>query len=343
MAQVTGRDDQVQPARRALLRSTVGHAAAVLLGLLAGLVLQAWTLGFLGHLGGEALYVRAIYTPVSFLVLAVTEGLAVASQVSSGIATRNKRSDALWGFPTFLSVGGVGLLLVGVLFALGRNPVFDALNVPATARPGVVTFVLAMCFASVGSLLPILGSAVLRGTGRTGAASLLAVGGTALSILAMVVLAATTEWGLVAVPVGILVSDLVVGAAALMWLRAPLTRLRTLRPRSEAIRELWTFGAPVAGTFLMLSVVSSGYLVVLRNAGESGVAGFNLGQMVVGISCRWRWRSARVRRSPRTCCRVSCADPSSKQDCPSPCTRRCPPTRCSVSSRFCSGAPCRIS
>lgn len=62
-----------------------------------------------------------------------------------------------------------------MLFALGRNPVFDALNVPATARPGVVTFVLAM-----------------------------------------VVLAATTEWGLVAVPVGILVSDLVVGAAALM-------------------------------------------------------------------------------------------------------------------------------
>jgi Na+-driven multidrug efflux pump len=281
VAQVPVKTDP-QVRNPSMVSSTVRHASAVLLGLVAGLVLQAWTLGFLGHLGGEALYIRAIYTPVSFLVLAVTEGLSIASQVSAGIATRNKRADALWAFPTLLSLGGGCLLLIGALFMLGQNVVFGVLNVSPANRDGVVTFVISMCLASVVSLAPILGSALLRGTGRTGSASILAVGATVLSVLAMIVLDNTTELGVLVVPVGILAADIVLGAAAMVLLRGQLARISRLRPRRDALGELWKFGAPVTGTFLMLSVVSSGYLAVLRNAGETGIAGFSLGQMAIG-------------------------------------------------------------
>src|SRR6187402_1407596 len=95
MPSVTDAGDLATAGTTPMAGPAIRFGAAILVGLLAGLVLQIFTLAFLGRLGGDALYVRAIYTPISFLVLAVTEGLVVAAQVSSGIAARSGRRDTL--------------------------------------------------------------------------------------------------------------------------------------------------------------------------------------------------------------------------------------------------------
>ncbi|GAA1610786.1 MATE family efflux transporter [Actinoplanes couchii] len=260
-----------------LVAPAVRFSGSILVGLLAGLLLQVFTLAFLGRLGGDALYVRAIFTPIGFLILAVTEGVIVAAQVSAGIATRSGRAAVARPLPTFLLLGGGVLLLVAGVFTAGSGPILDALAVAPAVRADVVSFVVAMCLATVVSLVPWGGAALLRGIGRTAASSALAVGFTVLAMVTMVVLGATTGLGVLAVPVATALAAVVAGAVTLGVL------LRGHGPpgpwlQREAAVTVWTLGAPVAVTFLLLSTVNFGFLRVLRDATAIDVAGFNLGQ-----------------------------------------------------------------
>jgi Na+-driven multidrug efflux pump len=230
----------------------------------------------------------AIYTPIGFLVLAVTEGLVVAAQVSAGIATRSGRRDTLRLLPTFLALGGGALIPTAGVFAAASSAIMSALEVDPADRGEVLTFVVAVCLTTVVSLVPLAGGAVLRGMGRTVASSVLSVGFTVLSIAAMTVLGVWTDLGMLAVPASTLIAGVLAGAAALMLLRGHTAASSWFR--RDAAAELWAFGAPVAVTFLILSSVNFGYLRVLREANTADIAGFNLGQgansffMVVAIA-----------------------------------------------------------
>jgi Na+-driven multidrug efflux pump len=267
-----------------LVAATVKFSASILLGLLASLVLQMWTVAYLGRLGGDALYVRSIYAPIGFLVLAVTEGLVVAAQVSAGIATRGgRRDDAVRPIPTYLAVGGALLTLTAAVFVAGSGSVFSVLDVVPSQRFDVLTFVVAVCITSALSLVPHLGAAVLRGVGRPGVSSVLGLGFTVLSMVGMVILGKTTSLGALTVPVGGLLAAVVVGIAAVVSLRRHGLPALTPSLRRDAIGGLWAFGAPVAATFLLLSMVTFGYLWVLRDAGTAEIAGFSLGQMATSF------------------------------------------------------------
>jgi Na+-driven multidrug efflux pump len=276
MAVLTDEEDFATGGTASLIAPAIRFAASILVGLLAGLVLQIFTLVFLGRLGEDALYVRAIYTPIGFLVLAVTEGLVVATQVSVGIATRSGRRDTLRSLPTFLVLGGGALLLTAGVFAAAATPILNALEVDPADHGNVLTFVVAVCLATVVSLVPLAGGAVLRGMGRTVASSVLSVGFTLLSVGAMIALGVWTDLGMLAVPGSTLIAGVVAGAAALWLLRGNMDASSWFR--RDAAAELWRFGAPVAVTFLMLSSVNFGYLRVLRNATSADITGFNLGQ-----------------------------------------------------------------
>ncbi|WP_033219792.1 MATE family efflux transporter [Kitasatospora phosalacinea] len=259
-------------------------AVSILLGLVAGLVLQTWTVAFLGRLGPEALYVRSVYTPIGYLVLAVTEGLVVATQVSAGIAARNGRSrDALKSVPTFFAIGAGLLVLQAAVVLAASGSILAALGVAPGARHAVLVFVVTLALTSAIGLVPHLGAGVLRGLGHTGPASWLGVLFTVLSIVGTVVLHAVTGLGVLAVPIGGLPATLIIGVAVAVVLRRKQVARPPLAGDRAAVRELLSLGAPVAGTFLLLSTVTFGYLRMLREAGPTEVAGFSLGQMAVGL------------------------------------------------------------
>jgi Na+-driven multidrug efflux pump len=264
-----------------LFGTTVRLSWSILLGMLAGLALQIWTIAFLGWQGPEALYVRSIYTPVGFLVLAVTEGLVVATQVHAGIAARTgEAARALRVAPTFLMLGGGVLALTAALFALLSGPVLTALGVPPADRSHVLTFIVAVAVSSAVGLAPLVGGAALRGVGRVGIAAVLGVAFSGLSAAAMVALNATTGLGVNSVPLGGLVATVIVGAITIRLLpRHGISLPADWRPSREALQQLWMLALPVAATFLLLSTVSFGYLRVLRAAGQLQVTGFSLGQM----------------------------------------------------------------
>jgi Na+-driven multidrug efflux pump len=276
------------------LRATMVHfSSAIALTMLAGLLLQLWVVAFLGWQGPRALYVRSIYTPIGFVVLAVTEGTAVATQVLAGIAVRSGQKErALRLAPTILTASAAALLLTTVAFAAGSGPLLDALTVPEGDRGLVVSFTVGMCLVSAAGLVPLVASAALRGVGAVRTASMLGVGGALLSAGLMVGLDAVTGMGLAAVPLGSLLSTVLVGALAVRALPRAGVRMPTWRLSREGLRQMWSIGLPVAGTFLLLSFVSTGYLRVLRHAGTTEIVAFataqtatlfvSLGAMAIG-------------------------------------------------------------
>nr|MDT0656954.1 MATE family efflux transporter [Micromonospora sp. DSM 115978] len=271
-----------RPAEPSLTRTTVRMSTSILLGMLAALALQVWTAAFLGWQGPQALYVRSIYAPLGFVILAVTEGLLVATQVAAGVAARTgDRSRSLFTMPTFLLLGGGVLTLTAVTFVLVPDVVMDALAVPPGDRSVVVGFILACAVSAALGLAPLLAGAALRGIGEAGVSAVLAIGYAGLSGVAMVVLDATTSLGILSVPLGGLVAAAVVGVATVRLLPRYGVRAPRWRVSAEALGWVRSVAVPVAATFLLLSTVSFGYLRVLRNAGTVEVSGFGLGQTVL--------------------------------------------------------------
>ncbi|MFI8423900.1 MATE family efflux transporter [Streptomyces sp. NPDC085479] len=262
-------------------RRTVRLAWSIFIGMLASLALQVWTVAFIGWQGSDALYVRSVYAPVGFVTLAVTEGLIVSAQVAAGVMARNGGRDrALQAVPTFLYAGAGLLALTAVTFLVVPGPLTGLLGVPAEHRTTVVAFIVLTSVSSAFGLVPTLAGAALRGVGQAGVSSALGVAFALLSALAMVGLDMITDLGVYIVPIAGFGATLIVGAVTAVLLPRYGLTVPSWKATRDAVGWLTGVALPVAGTFLLLSTVSLGYLRVLRGAEEFEITGFSLGQMI---------------------------------------------------------------
>ena len=276
----TGEHNGSEPA--SLVREIRKLAVAFVLGVLAALGLQIWVVVFLGELGPQALYARAIYAPIGFLVLAVHEGLAVVAQIRAGISRRISRpQDAAGGLPTLLLVGAGLFGILALLLVFASGPLLASLGVSAADQPAVRNFLLLMCAANLAAVAPTLLIALLRGAGRGRLASTLGVAHVALAAAAMIALDASTHLGALAVPVGYLIATAVAAAAATVATRRIGVDVPAFRVERATLVDLWKIALPVGASFLLLAVVSSGYLHALRHTGAAEVTGFSLGQILL--------------------------------------------------------------
>lgn len=263
-----------------LTRAAAGLAGALIISLLAGLVLQVWTTLYLGWLGPEALYVRSIFTPIGYIVLAITQGLVITSQIVASTAAREgRRGGALWSAPTFLAIGVALLVILALGFALLSGPILSALSVPDQQRHTVTTFVATVCLASAAGLVPTVAAAAIRGVGQTWIAAALGTGYTLLAMAAMPVLHQLTGMGVQTVPLAEVVATLVVAAATLVVLPKRGIALPSPRWQPQAVGLALAIALPIAATFLSLSALTFGYLRVLRHASVAEITGFSLGQV----------------------------------------------------------------
>jgi Na+-driven multidrug efflux pump len=236
--------------------------------------------GMVGRMGGSALYVRSVYAPIAFLLVALTTGLAVTLQVVVARAvgrgdepaiSPSMGSMARLGVVSAALVGGVLVALAGVLAGLVAVP-------PEEVAP-FRHFLIAMAAANLLGLLGELCSAVLRGTGRGSASALLTAVFVGLNLGIVSVLGLGLGAGLMAVPIGSAVAgtvELVLGLAFLV--RRKVVDLRALTGwRPEVPHLVLAIGFPVGASYLLLFVVNLMLLKVVSPGGENAVAGFNVG------------------------------------------------------------------
>ncbi|MBD5785596.1 MATE family efflux transporter [Cellulosimicrobium terreum] len=300
------RSTAADPTPGELRRSVVRLAGPVCLALVVGALAQLAVAALLGHMGDDALYVRSLYIPVAFLVLALQEGLDVSTQVGfarlrgSGGRVRPARSLLVLG------VAGTALLVVVALAVLLVAPALAGLlDVPAERARDFVTFTRWMALTSVLSVPTVVAAAALRGWGRTTPSALLSLLAAGVQVGGVWLVGLVGGTGVMSVPVSAALSAVVAGGAALVLLRrhgllqSPTVRLTTVRTPTErrttlhlstprlpaslvrpgdgvvdARALLLGIGLPVGLSYLLLTVTNLVTVWVVGPWGTDVVAGY---------------------------------------------------------------------
>src|SRR5690606_4742070 len=234
-------------------------------------------LTFLMWVGGDAMYVRAVYVPLSLVYSAITAGLSMSMQAAAAQEVGAGNPEGVGRQLTGFLVGGLAASAVlGSVLAAGGSAVASLVGVGAADEPAFRAFILAMAPAM---LFPVAGellAAALHGTGATGLGS--AVGRTYLviDIAGMYLLATVFGWGLMAgTTAGGAGGAAQCGLGVLLVRGRGVRRGRRMRP-SAAGRLFLRIGAPVAISYVVLFALNLGYVRILAPFGPDAVAGFSL-------------------------------------------------------------------
>lgn len=252
----------------------------------------------LGHLSGDALYVRGLLIPVGFLFVALQEGLEVVTQVGTARYRGRGEQDALGRlFTRLCGAGLVCFAAVACLVALAAPLLASMMHVP---RGTAGDFVAVLRWTALINVLGVpvnVGAAMLRGGGRARQSAAVTLTSTVVQVGAVWLLGLREGLGIYSLPWA--------GAAALVCaavlsggflLRSGLTRVappsdspRGPGPRPAgppvAVRSLlFGIGFPVAATYVMLSATNLVTEWILAPFGTATVAGYGSATLVQSIA-----------------------------------------------------------
>ncbi len=284
----TGQDHRAVPAAHAApphvsYGRIVRVCAPMVASTTATIGTQLVVIGLIGRIGDAALYVRTLYTPVAFLFLAVTTGLAVTLQVAVAQCRGRGEETAISGyFGGMARLGGLLYLLMGGAL-IGSAGILEAALATAPDRRGTFSeFLIAMAGAALVGMLGELCAAVLRGLGRTGTAALVTATYVACYLGVVVVGGLVLRGGLMAVALGNALAGLCeLGVGLFILVRSGVVNMRAFAGwRRDVPRLAVSIGLPVGSSFIVLCVVNLLLLRIVAPAGQAAVAGFGVGYML---------------------------------------------------------------
>jgi len=272
--------------RRKVWRTISGLGAPLLVAESLNLASQLGVIAILGHMRGEAIYVRSLYQPVGLIALALSVAFGVCNQVAAAISKGAGRPrDAM---SNAASLARVWLGLGTVLYL--------ALAVAAPALPGLLhvdaglraTFVSFLRWTSAASLLAVgteLCASSLRGYGYVRQATVLTSCVASVRISLVAGLGLVAGIGIAAIPIAETTAGLIGMAMGLALLRrTELWHLPSARIwRREVFTDLRRIGMPIAMTFLILSAYNLAVIGVLGNYGGNAVAGFTVASTLSNV------------------------------------------------------------
>ncbi|GAA3440129.1 MATE family efflux transporter [Kutzneria kofuensis] len=254
--------------RRALIRLVVPMALAEVVGLLVLVGVTA----LLGRMGGDALYIRALYMPVASLFLALFIAFDISNQVTAAINRgRGRPQDVA---PMAASFARAWLMLGTVLSMVllyGAPTLAVALRVPPWAFGDFIEFVQWMALAELTYIGVVLCASSLRGFGHTRHAAVVTLLGAVIQFGGVALVGLGGGVGVESVPLFIAVSSAVGLVLGLFLLRRTglWQRGQRLPWQPEVIVQLRRIGLPVATTQVILFGAN---FVLLRVLGEFDVS-----------------------------------------------------------------------
>ncbi|MER7846214.1 MATE family efflux transporter [Kitasatospora sp. NPDC096077] len=272
--------------RRDVWRTISGLAVPLLVAESLNFAVQLGIVAILGHMGGDAIYIRSLYQPVSLVVIAVTVGFAVSNQVAAAISKGAGRPrDVMANAASLARVWlGFGAALYLVL-AIAAPLLTGLIHVDAEQRD---TFVSFLRWTSAAGLLAVgseLCASSLRGYGYVRHATLLVVCTASVRIGLVAGLGLGTDAGIAAVPVAeatAALTDLTMGLVLLrrteLW-HPPAVLIW----RREVFTDLRRIGVPIALSLLLISAYNLAVIGVLGNYGQDAVAGFTVASTLQNV------------------------------------------------------------
>jgi Na+-driven multidrug efflux pump len=293
---------EVLPTR--LRREITAVAVPVAVGAVGWVGGQSVVGALLGHLPGDALYVRGLLIPVGFLFVALQEALEVATQVGTARCQGRGEQDGLRGL--FLRLCGAGwacFAVVGVLVALGAPTLAGMLRVPTGTVGDFVAVVRWTALVNVLGVPVNVATAMLRGGARAKGAAAVTFTVILVQIAGVWLLGLRGGWGVFSLPWAAgasMACGLALGCGLLL-------RSGLLRPPEDAARPepdpadpgaadraggppvavralLLGIGLPIAATYVMLSATNLVTEWILTPFGPAAVAGYGAAILVQSVA-----------------------------------------------------------
>ncbi|MEU1630925.1 MATE family efflux transporter [Streptomyces sp. NPDC020096] len=248
--------------------------AAEAVNFLAQLIVVA----ILGHMGGNAIYVRSVYQPVGLMMLALTVAFSVTNQVGAAISKGAGRPRDVMEYAVSLAriwlVCGTGFCAVLVVTAPWLADLFD---VGSGARGTFVSFLRWTCLSGLMAIGPELCASGLRGYGHARRATVLVICTAVLQTGTVAWLGFGAGLGVAAVPIAQAATGVIGTVAGLAMLRRTALwhppDLRSWQP--DALSGLRRIGLPVAASLVVIAGYNFAVLGVLGRYGHEVVAGFS--------------------------------------------------------------------
>ena len=236
----------------------------------------------IGRFGPDALYVRSLYLPVSFILSAFQIGIDVSTLVAVSAGATRTGAELGRIVRPMLGAGLLAITAAATAIAAGAVPLGHLLGVEADPGRRFVPFLTLMCLVAVLDVPCMVLTAALRGSGRPGQASIVVVTVMVVQVAGVAVFGGPLGLGLMGLPAAIAVA-VVVGLAldAVFLHRAGrlagiLRYERTPGGFRRAVRALVSVGVPVGGTFVVLFLANGATLRVLGAYGPAAVSGYGI-------------------------------------------------------------------
>jgi Na+-driven multidrug efflux pump len=215
----------------------------------------------LGHLPGDALYVRGLIIPVGFLFVALQEALEVVTQIGTARCLGRGERTALRGlFGRLCGAGWAAFAVVAVAVALAAPELAALMRVPAAAAGDFVAVLRWTALINVLGVPVNVATAMLRGGGQPRGAAALTFTVTVLQIAGVWLLGLRGGLGVFSLPW----SAAAAGACGLALGLGLLLRSGALRRDPAAAASAAQTGAP-AGTGTPAGTGSGGPPVAVRS------------------------------------------------------------------------------
>ncbi|MFF2328579.1 MULTISPECIES: MATE family efflux transporter [unclassified Streptomyces] len=241
---------------------------------------QLSVVAILGRMGQDAVYVRSLYQPISYLLLALTVAFAVTHQAAAATSRGRRRPDEVMAHAAALArIWLTCVTVICVALAAAAPWLADVLDVAPGIRPVFVSFLRWTSIVGVLGIGPELCAASLRGHNHARLATVLTLCTATLQVGCVAGLGLGTGIGVSAVPLGqgaAAIGGLAVGCGMLR--RTELWHPRAAAPRAldDAFSGLRRIGLPVAASLLVISGYNFAVLAVLTRYGADTVAGFSV-------------------------------------------------------------------
>ncbi|MHA7580985.1 MATE family efflux transporter [Paenibacillus vandeheii] len=256
-------------------------AVPMLLASLVNVITQLANVFFMGHTSQSVLYVLSLYIPVSFVMIAIIEGMQLSVQVA---VARSRTGGSRAFTPLFVHMMGSAVLLAvltGGIVMLLTPALSWFYAVPADIAPMFTLYVGGMMIAGVPAVLAAVSGAALRGLGRAQAASWNSVGMAMLNISLVYVFVSMLGLDLKGIVYANLISStlsLVISLLVLFIRKEVLMeRLVFAKKHFVALRHV---GIPVFISYCMIFLSTFFFNKIVSHFGEGTVAGFGVGYRI---------------------------------------------------------------
>ena len=251
--------------------------------------IQLSNVAFMGNLGGEEAYLRALYTPFAFLLIAITEAFQISNQVS--IAQLNgagNKKGVKQHIVFYFCISFLCSILIFLIIYLTTPFIQSFYNIQSDLANELMNFIKIMFLLNFFAIFGVIMSSTLRSIGKVNLSTFLNIGYACTNVFLVYIFAFHFNQGLYSLIYGNLISSLLLCISSAVFLlklnvldfKVMKFKITDLNSYSNSIFFLKVVAIPVFLSYVIIFISNLFYNKIVHPFGPTVLSGFNIGYYI---------------------------------------------------------------